>query len=154
MKEKLANTPAVSLILSDGSAYPEKGKVETISGLINTETGSASYRATFPNPVGLIRSGGSATLRIPQPVNHAVIIPQKATYELQGQHFVYVVDAKGAVKSTEIKIMDTPTGQFYVVTEGLKEGDQVVLDGTATLHDGLTIKPDIQSSEAIYKDLK
>jgi membrane fusion protein (multidrug efflux system) len=153
MKEKLSNMPAVSLILSDGSAYPEKGKVETISGLINTQTGSASYRATFPNPLGLIRSGGSATVRIPQPVKQGVLIPQKATYELQGQHFVYVVDTEGTVKSTEITIMNAPTGQFYVVTDGLKEGDTVVIDGASTLQDGIVIKPEVSTSESIYKDL-
>lgn len=154
MKAKLANTPPVSLILSDGSTYPEKGRVETISGLINTETGSASYRASFPNPTGLIRSGGSAIVRIPQPVSQGILIPQKAAYDLQGQHFVYVVDAKGAVKSTGITIMNNPVGQFYVVTEGLKEGDSIVLEGASTLRDGVVIKPEVQSSASIYKDLK
>jgi membrane fusion protein (multidrug efflux system) len=154
LEQKLKNTPPVSLILSDGSAYPEKGRVETISGLINTETGSASYRATFPNPVGLIRSGGSATVRIPQTVKDAVLIPQKASYELQGKHFVYVVDEKGAVKNAEIQIMDMATGQFYVVTDGLKSGDTIVLDGASSLRDGTMIKAEAQSSETIYKDLK
>ncbi|MGF7043029.1 membrane fusion protein (multidrug efflux system) [Mucilaginibacter lappiensis] len=154
LEQKLKNTPPVSLILSDGSAYLEKGRVETISGLINTETGSASYRATFPNPVGLIRSGGSATVRIPQSVKDAVLIPQKASYELQGKHFVYVVGEKGAVKNTEIQIMDMATGQFYVVTDGLKNGDTIVLDGASSLRDGAVIKAEAQSSETIYKDLK
>ena len=154
LNEKLASTPPVSLILSDGSTYPEKGHLETINGLINTETGSASYRAAFPNPVGLIRSGGSATLRIPQRVKDAVLIPQKASYELQGKHFVYVVGDKGAVKSTEIHIMNLATGQYFVVTDGLKSGDNVVLDGASTLQDGIIIKPDIKNSDAIYKDLK
>jgi len=154
MKEKLGNTPPVSLILSDGSAYPETGKVETISGLINTETGSASFRATFPNPVGLIRSGGSAVIRIPEPVEDALLIPQKASYELQGKHFVYVVDDKGAVKNTEIQIMDLAKGQYFLVTAGLKANDTVVLDGTSSLKDGVVIKSDEQSSAVIYKDLK
>ncbi|MGI4751608.1 MAG: efflux RND transporter periplasmic adaptor subunit [Janthinobacterium lividum] len=153
LDEKLANTPPVSLILSDGSAYPEKGRVQTISGLINTETGSASFRASFPNPVGLIRSGGSATVRIPQAINNAVLIPQKVTYELQGKVFVYIVDNKGAVKSTEIQIMDLASGQYYVVTSGLKDGDTVVLDGTLSLRDGVVIKPDDQTTSA-YQDLK
>jgi membrane fusion protein (multidrug efflux system) len=154
MNEKLANTPPVSLILSDGSAYAEKGKVETISGLINTETGSASYRATFSNPLGLIRSGGSATIRIPQTVKDAVLIPQKASYELQGKHFVYVVDGKGSVKNTEIQIMDLSAGQYYVVTDGLKADDTIVVDGAATLKDGVVIKPEAQDNTAVYKDLK
>ncbi|WP_345211191.1 efflux RND transporter periplasmic adaptor subunit [Mucilaginibacter gynuensis] len=153
MNEKLANTPPVSLVLPDGTTYPEKGRVETISGLINTETGSASYRATFPNPVGLIRSGGTATIQIPQTLKDAILIPQKAVYELQGKHFVYVVDSKGAVKSTEIEIMDLATGQFYVVTSGIKAGETVVTDGANTLKDGMVIKPEAQTAETIYKDL-
>jgi membrane fusion protein (multidrug efflux system) len=151
LNEKLANTAAVSLILSDGSAYLEKGRVETISGLINTETGSASYRATFPNPVGLIRSGGSATVRVPESVKDAVLIPQKATYELQGKRFVYIVDDKGAVKSTEIQIMGNAAGQYYVVTNGLKGGDTIVLDGASSLKDGVIIKPDDQTHTIAYQ---
>lgn len=151
---KLSKIPPVSLTLSDGTDYPEKGRVETVSGLINTETGSASFRAAFPNPVGLIRSGGSATIRIPQTVKNALLIPQKATYELQGKRFVFVVDAKGAVKNTEIQIMDLAAGQYFVVTSGLKDGDVIVLEGTANLQDGVTIKPDVQSDDKVYQDLK
>lgn len=151
---KLKKLPPVSLILSDGTAYPEKGEVETVSGLLNTSTGSASLRAKFPNPLGLIRSGGSATLRLPQTLKNAILVPQKATYELQGKRFVYVVDAKGAVKSTEIQTMDLATGQFFVVTSGIKDGETVVLEGTATLRDGVTIKPDASGADKVYQDLK
>jgi len=154
LEAKLSKLPQVSLILSDGSAYPEKGRVETISGLINTQTGSASFRATFPNPVRLIRSGSSATVRIPQTVKDAVLVPQKATYELQGKRFVYVVDSKGAVKSTEIQIMDLASGNYFVVTSGLKSGNTIVLEGTATLRDGVIIKPDMQSNDKVFQDLK
>lgn len=153
LEAKLSKLPPVSLILSDGSNYPEKGKVETIAGLINTETGSASFRATFPNPVRLIRSGGSATVRIPQTVKDAILVPQKSTYELQGKHFVFVVDANGKVKNTEIEIMDLATGQYYVVTGGLKPNDVVVLEGTSNLQDATTIKPDMQADSKVYQDL-
>ena len=106
LKEKIANMPAVSLILSDGSNYAEKGKVETIGGLIDTQTGSASFRAEFPNPTHLLRSGNSANVRIPEPVKNGIFIPQRSAYELQGKHFVYVVDETNTVKSIEIQIND------------------------------------------------
>lgn len=154
LASKLNKLPAVSLILSDGTDYPEKGKVETVSGLINTETGSASFRATFPNPVGLIRSGGSARVSIPQTIKNTILVPQKATYELQGKRFVYVVDAAGKVKSTEIGIMSTSAGQNFVVTSGLKAGDTVVLEGTSTLQDGTQIKAEVQPAIKVYQDLK
>jgi membrane fusion protein (multidrug efflux system) len=151
--EKLANSPSVNLILSDGTPYAENGKLETLSGLINTETGSASFRATFPNPQALIRSGGSATVRIPQKLNDAILIPQKCSYELQGKHFVYVVGQNGKVKSTEIQILEKTVGQFFVVTAGLKANDTAVLDGASSLTDGTTIKPDFQDSSTVYQGL-
>jgi len=154
LEAKLDKLPQVSLILSDGTDYPEKGKIETVSGLINSETGAASFRASFPNPVRLIRSGGSAIVRIPQALNDAILVPQKATYELQGKRFVYVVDASGKVKSTEIGVMSTPAGQFFVVTSGLKAGDTVVLEGTSTLQDGTAVKAEVQADDKVYQDLK
>jgi membrane fusion protein (multidrug efflux system) len=154
LNQKLTNTPPVSLLLSDGSNYPEQGHVQTISGLINTETGSASFRATFPNPVGLLRSGSSATVRIPQQIKDGILIPQKSAYELQGKHFVYVLGADDAVKSTEIEIMDQAAGQFYVVTSGLKTGDKVVFDGTSSLKDATKIKAEALADDKVYEGLK
>lgn len=154
LNQKLTNTPPVSLLLSDGSNYPEQGHVQTISGLINTETGSASFRATFPNPVGLLRSGSSATVRIPQQIKEGILIPQKSAYELQGKHFVYVVGADDTVKSTEIEIMDQAAGQFYVVTSGLKTGDKVVFDGTSSLKDATKIKAEAMADDKVYEGLK
>ena len=153
LNEKLTNTPAVTLILSDGTTYPEKGRVETIAGLINTETGSASFRAAFPNPVGLLRSGSSASVRIPQEIKDGILIPQRSAYELQGKHFVYLVDAKGVVKSTEIEIMDLTAGQFYVVTSGLKAGDKIVYDGNSSLKDSATVKPEEMDANKVYQDI-
>ncbi|WP_074487745.1 efflux RND transporter periplasmic adaptor subunit [Mucilaginibacter polytrichastri] len=153
LNQKLANTPPVILILSDGTTYPEKGRVETIAGLIDTETGSASFRATFPNPVGLLRSGSSANVRIPQQVKDGILIPQRSAYELQGKHFVYVLGANDIVKSVEIEIMDLTAGQFYVVTSGLKNGDKIVYDGTSSLKDSAKIKPEAMDAGKVYQDI-
>ena len=154
LQEKLSQLPKVTLLLSDGSEYPEKGRVETVGGLINTETGSASFRATFPNPVGLLRSGGSAIVQIPVSVENAVLIPQKSTYELQGKRFVYLITADNKVLSTEIEIMSTPAGQYFVVTKGLKAGDTIVLETASPLQDSIAIKPEMQPGNKVYTDLK
>jgi len=154
LNEKLINTPAVTLLLSDGSTYPELGRIQTINGQINTETGSASFRATFPNPVGLLRSGSSASVRIPELITTALLVPQKSTYELQGKYFVYVVDATGTVKSTEIAIKDKTAGQYYVVTSGLKTGDKLVYDGTSSLKDATKIKTEDMTTDKVYQDIK
>ena len=153
VEEKLKQLPAVSLLLSDGSEYPEKGRVETINGMINAETGAASFRATFPNPVGLIRSGGSAVVTIPVAVDNALLIPQQSTYELQGKRFVYRVDGD-KVTSVEITTMTAAAGQFFVVTSGLKPGDNLVFEAAAPIPDGTVIKPELQPEGQIYKDLK
>ena len=151
---QLKNIPAVSLVLSDGTIYAENGKIESINGLINTNTGSASLRATFTNPSSLLRSGASASVRVPQPVENAILIPQKSTIDLQGKKFVYVVDAKGIVKNTEIEIMELTKGNFYVVTKGLKAGDKIVLEGFQSLKDGAQIKPEEKSSESVFAELQ
>jgi membrane fusion protein (multidrug efflux system) len=150
---KLKSMPKVSLLLSDGSEYPEKGSIETVSGLLNTTTGSASFRAGFANPLGLIRSGGSATIRIPEALKDALLVPQKATYELQGKRFVYVVDASGKAKSTEVQTMSAPTGQYFVVTGGIKAGDTLILDGIGSLQDGMQVKPEITETGKVYHDI-
>jgi membrane fusion protein (multidrug efflux system) len=153
LEAKLKQLPPVVLILSDKTEYPEKGRVEAIGGMINAETGAATFRATFPNPVGLIRSGGSAVLAIPVAVNNALLVPQQATYELQGKRFVYRVDS-GKVKSAEIMTLPAAAGLYFVVTDGLKPGDVVVYETATPIADGTPIKPEMKSDAEIYKDLK
>ena len=154
LEAKLKQLPPVTLILADGTEYPEKGYVETIGGLINTETGSASFRATFPNPVGLLRSGASAVVEIPVTVKDAIVIPQRSTYELQGKRFVYLVNDSNKVINSEIEVMDTPAGQYFVVTGGLKAGDIIVYESTSALQDSTAIKPDMQPENKVYGNLK
>ncbi len=151
---QMKNIPPVALVLADGTTYAENGKVESINGLINTNTGSASLRATFTNPSMLLRSGASASVRIPQHLNDALLVPQKSTTDLQGKKFVYVVDQKGNVKNTEIGIMDIPKGSFYVVTKGLKPGDKIVLEGFQSLKDGAEIKPEEKNADSVFAELK
>jgi membrane fusion protein (multidrug efflux system) len=148
--ERLATLPPVTLLLSDGSEFPQKGRIETASGLISTETGSVRVRAAFPNPGNIVRSGSSGTVRMPQEVESALLIPQKATYELQGKKFVYKVDEKGIVRSVEIKVMESGNGQFFVVQNGLKAGDHIVLEGVAGLREEASIKEKLVKSDSIF----
>lgn len=149
-KERLATIPPVSLVLSNSSEFPYKGKIEAASGLINTQTGSISVRATFPNPGNIVRSGSSGLVRIPRSVDSAVIIPQKATYEIQGKRFVYTVESTGTVKSVEVQTTNAENGQFFVVQKGLQPGDKIVLEGVASLKDGAAIKQRMVNSDSIY----
>ena len=154
LAQKIKQLPQVSLLLSDGSTYSEKGRIETVNGLINTETGSVNIRARFPNPKGIIRSGSSTTVRIPNEVKDGLIIPQSATFELQDKIFAVTVGKDGKTKNVNITILDNKAGNYYVVTSGLQAGDQIVLEGVATLKDGTQIKTQNQNAETVYADLK
>lgn len=151
--ERLASIPPVSLILADGTVFSQKGKIGAASGLINTQTGSVSVRATFPNPYNIIRSGSSGSVRIPFTVDSAILVPQKSTYEIQGKKFVYLLSDSGTVNSAEITILQNSGGQFFVVTEGLKPGDKIVLEGVATLREGTKIKPGAINEDSLYKQM-
>ena len=151
--DKLAAMPPVSLILANGTEYKHPGKIETTGGLINTATGSISVRATFPNPGNLIRSGSSGSVKIPITIDSAIVIPQKATYEIQGKKFAYIVAEDGSISSKAVAVMDNDDGKFYIVEDGLAKGDRVVIDGLATLRDGITIKPAPVNADSLYKPI-
>jgi len=154
LSEQMKNIPPVSLVLADGNTYAENGKVESIIGQINTNTGSISLRATFPNPIALLKTGASASVRIPQHVENAILIPQKSTMDVQGKKFVYVLGDSSKVINTEIEVNQLAKGKFYVVTKGLKVGDKVVLEGFQSLRDNTKIKPEEKSADSVYAELK
>lgn len=143
LQEKFKKLPDVSLILADNSVYKLPGRIETASGLVDYQTGAVTTRASFPNKEGLILSGASGLVRIPQYVDSVIIIPQKTTYELQGKHFVYLVGADNKVRNTEIGVLSGNLKDSYVVTSGLKVGDQIVYEGLASLRNETEIKPKI-----------
>ncbi|MCP2028328.1 membrane fusion protein (multidrug efflux system) [Flavobacterium sp. HSC-32F16] len=154
LTQKIKSLPAVSLLLSDGSAYDEKGHIETVNGLINTETGTVNIRARFPNSKGIIRSGSSTTVRIPNEVKDAMIVPQSATFELQDKMFAVVLGKDGKTRNANISVLENTAGNYYVVTSGLNAGDEIVLEGVASLKEGTEIKAKNQSPETVYADLK
>lgn len=153
LQDKLEKLPPVELILSDGSAYAQKGRIETASALINTSTGSSNFRATFPNPAGLLRSGSTGIIRIPANINKALLVPQKSTYEIQGKRFVYVVTAD-SVKSVAIQVNPSSSGQSFVVQDGLKTGDKIVIEGIAGLREGAKIKPVEVNADSVFNSLE
>lgn len=131
----LARMPVVRLRLNDGTMYDEVGRIESISGVLNPETGSGSLRAVFPNPDRVLFSGGTGNVVVPQQLENAISIPQEATYELQDRVFVYrVVDGKAL--STGIEVSPRHDGVTYTVTKGLAAGDIIVTSGVGLLSDG------------------
>ncbi|MBB5634775.1 membrane fusion protein (multidrug efflux system) [Pedobacter cryoconitis] len=147
ISEKFKNMPAVSLIMQDGEMYKTKGKIETLSGVLNASTGAANFKAVFPNPEARLWSGASATIRIPTQLNAAILVPKSTTFELQGKYFVFKMDDQNIVHNTAIDIMDAVTDKDYVVTKGLIAGDKIVTGGLGNLKDGMKIKPNFPTSK-------
>ena len=141
MKEILDKLPDVHLQLIDGTMYPDTGRVETISGVIDQATGSVNLRALFPNDHNILRSGGTGNVVFPNPLENIIMIPQSATTEIQDKKFVYVLQPDNTIKNTEIKVFTLNDGQYYYVMEGLKQGDKVVIEGVQALKDGQAITP-------------
>ena len=143
----LAEMPSIALQLNDRSTYPEEGKIETISGVIDTSTGTVSLRAVFPNKGGLLTSGGSGNVVIPVKKQNCIVIPQAATYEVQDKVFVYkVVDGK--TKSVPVQVTRVNGGQEYIVDNGLKVGDVIVAEGVGLLREGVAIQTKSTSAPA------
>jgi membrane fusion protein (multidrug efflux system) len=149
LQDKLDHFPQVSLVLADGSQFPQKGKLETASGFITTGTGTISLKAQFSNPTGLVRSGASTVVRIPRTIDTALLVPQAATYELQDKHFVYLVIDSNKVLSMPIVGSATNDGKFLVVTDGLKRGDKILTNGL-NLKDSTVVIPHPVNADSLY----
>lgn len=142
LNEALAALPPVSLMLANGELYAQKGKIISLSGVLNQATGSAEVKASFPNTNGMLRSGSTGQVLIPSVAPSSIIIPQKATYEIQDMKFCYVLGDSSKVHSTPITVTNAGDGKSYIVTSGLKPGDVIVTEGVGiTVKDGMAIKP-------------
>lgn len=135
----IKNMPEVSLQLGDLSMYDHKGKVESISGVIDTETGAVTLRAEFSNPERLLNSGGSGNVIIPTTMENCIVIPQSATVQQQDQRIVYKV-VNGKAVSQLIKVENIDDGRNFIVKDGLKAGDVIVSEGAGMVHEGDVVK--------------
>jgi membrane fusion protein, multidrug efflux system len=150
IEEKIKNIPPVELVLADGSIYPQKGKVQLVAGQFDNSTGAISFRASFPNPDRLLRSGNTGKVRIPQLLKEALIVPQEATFEIQDKVFVFAVGDSNKVVSKPI-IISGKTASYYFVESGVKAGEKIVFSGTGNLRDGMVIVPQPMSADSLLK---
>ncbi|MDE6285991.1 MAG: efflux RND transporter periplasmic adaptor subunit, partial [Muribaculaceae bacterium] len=140
--ERISQMPAVQLQLADGTMYPLEGKVSTISGVISNSTGAASVRALFPNPSGMLRSGNTGNVVIPRHNENVIVIPQKASFEIQGLRYVYVLNDSNTTSTRPIQVLDLSNGKDFVVLSGLEPGERIVTEGVGTIvRDGVTVAP-------------
>ena len=137
----VSNYPPVYLRLADGTMYTHAGTVTKVSGVIDAATGSVSMIARFANPERLLKSGGSGSIVVPRTDTRSIVIPQSACTTVQDKIFVYKVDKNNKLHYTEITVNPQNDGKNYVVTGGLKIGDQIVSNGITKLTDQMTIIP-------------
>jgi membrane fusion protein (multidrug efflux system) len=128
------NMKTVSLLLANNETHKHKGVVETVEGQFDNETGNIAFRAKFPNPDLLLKHGETGKVQMTIPLKDALLIPQKATYEIQDKVYVFVVDKNNQVKSRNITIKNR-LSDIYVVDGGLSEGDKIVLEGVQNVKD-------------------
>ena len=143
LSEAIKSMPMVDLKLANGTIYPIKGEVATVAGVINTATGAASVRALFDNPSGMLRSGNTGSIVVPVKNENVIIIPQRATFEIQDKKFVFVVDENNTLVSRAITILPQNDGQNFVVLSGLAAGEKIVVEGVGTqsVREGVQIQP-------------
>lgn len=142
VNQAIAAMPPVTLVLANGERYPQTGKIVAISGVIDRQTGSANAKAVFPNPNGMLHSGNTGQILIPQTHHNAILVPQKAVFEVQDLKFVYVLNDSNKVKSVAIDIAPDNDGKSYIVTNGLKPGNVIVTEGVGvSVKENMEIKP-------------
>lgn len=142
----------VKLVLANGQTYGQSGRVETIEADFNNENGNIAFRAAFPNPKGILRHGETGKVVITTPLKHALVIPQKATFETMDKRYVYVVDDHNVVHQRQITVAhELP--HLYVIADGLTETDRVLLDGLRKVREGHEILVELQSPDKVLASL-
>ncbi|WP_240773440.1 efflux RND transporter periplasmic adaptor subunit [Pontibacter sp. SGAir0037] len=130
----------VKLVLADGSPYPYEGSIETVESEFKSGTGSIAFRARFPNPDKTLKHGATGNIILSNAVKDALLVPQKAVFELQDKNYVFLVDSTNQVRM-ESFIPRTRFSSFYIVESGLEAGDRILLEGIQSVKTGTKIKP-------------
>ena len=147
LRDKLKQLPSVSLLLADNTVYAKQGKVDMIDGQFDKTTGAITLRASFANPQGLLRSGNTGKVRLSLQHKNALIVPESATVDMQDKVFVFTVGDSSKVKKQAITIVGK-NGDNYLVKDGVKVGDQIVLSGIDKLQEGMVIHPQKATDKA------
>lgn len=152
-KERGADAAVVKLTLANGTVYEHEGKIDTIEADFDNETGNVAFRASFPNPDQTLRHGQTGNVLLREHLQNALVIPQKATFEVLDKRYVYVIDGKGAVQQREIEV-EKEVPHLYVVKSGVTEQDTVLLEGLGKVNKGQVIKTKFQEMSSVMKSLE
>lgn len=143
----------IELVLANGSKFPYPAQATTVLGKVNNETGNIQFRADFANPEGLLRHGQTGTVLIHRRVPGAVVIPQRATFEILDKQYVFVVDADGTVRQRMISVLHE-LEDVYVVGPGLGPDDRIVVEGVREVHDGQKVQPEYRAPDQVLSAQK
>lgn len=144
--------PKVSLLMANNKTFDYNGVVETIEGEFNNETGNIAFRATFPNPKGLLRHGETGNIQMEVALKNAILIPQKATFEVLDKKYVYIIDKDNTVKSKEIEIVAELPHLFAV--KGLSTHDKILLEGIRLVKENEKIQYKLEQPEYVLSHLE
>ena len=145
-KTKTAGKQNVLLKMANSELFDLPGVVETIEADFNNENGNIAFRATFPNPNGILRHGETGNIMMPVPLKGAILIPQKATFDVLDQKYVYVVDENNVLKTRQITIADEMP-HLYIVASGIGPKDKILAEGLGKVKNNENIKYDFVSFE-------
>ena len=152
LSEKIKNFPPVQLQLVNGKPYPEEGRIRTVTGQVNTTTGTVSFRATFPNDNRMLTNGNSGNIRIPKTYQHVPVVPEASTFEQQGRVYVYLLQGDTLAVSTPITIVDR-VENLVVVESGLKAGDKIIAQGVGKVRNNSPVQPQPVAFDSIANSL-
>jgi membrane fusion protein (multidrug efflux system) len=138
----------LELVLSNGSKFNQSGKMSAIGAIFNTDTGTIPFRADFPNPDRLLRHGMTGNVFIHRALTNAIVIPQRATLEVLGKRYVYVVDKADVAHRREI-VVQHDLDDFFVVAGGVGVGDRIVVEGAQRVHDGERVEYEFHPPDRI-----
>ena len=155
LEEKIKHVPPIELILADDSVYAQKGKIELVEGQFDKTVGAINFRASFPNPSRILRTGNTGKIRLPQMFTSVLIVPQEATFEIQDKIFVYTVGDSNKIVTKPITVSGR-TANYYYVSGGVNAGEKIVLSSQSTLlmgglRDGMPITPQMISTDSLLR---
>lgn len=151
LKTNAEQSKNVTLILANGEEHPFKGQIETTEGEIEQSTGNIAFRARFSNPDKILKHGASGRVRLLRKYKNALIIPQKATFEIQDKMYVYVIDKSNKVKTKPITT-NSRMPHFYIIESGLSPDDKIIYEGIQNIKDGMTVDPQFIEMNEISKE--
>ncbi|MDR6157454.1 membrane fusion protein (multidrug efflux system) [Chryseobacterium sp. SLBN-27] len=153
MPEKIKNLPMVELQLANGSLYPEKGRIEAITGQIDPTTGTIQFRVAFTNAQKLLSNGNSGTIRFPQYYENVLVVPESATYEQQGIVYVYKVDKSDTARNVVVNVIDR-IDNMALIKSGVNKGETIIAAGIGGLKPGTAVKKQPVKMDSLVQSIK